>query len=67
MQGIETDELTALIDTAWLKVAKGTWSKSDKRIFAMGWREGYMERGRQIKKAMESNGHQQSREAESTR
>lgn len=49
----ELDPVVALTETAWLKIAKGTWAKSDKRIFAIGFREGWLERGRQIKKAME--------------
>lgn len=48
----ELDPVIALIDAAWLKAAKGTWSSTDKRIYAMGYREGWLERGRQIKKAM---------------
>lgn len=49
----ELDPVIALTDTAWAKIVKGTWSTSDKKIFAMGFREGWLERGRQIKKAME--------------
>lgn len=50
----ELDPVIALIDAAWAKVVKGTWSTSDKKIFAIGFREGWLERGRQIKQAMEA-------------
>lgn len=51
----ELDPVVQLTDEAWKRAVKGTWSTSDKRIFAMGFREGWLERGRQIKKAMDAD------------
>lgn len=48
----ELDLVVALTEVAWQKHVKGTWASSDKRIFALGFREGWLERGRQIRKAM---------------
>lgn len=54
----QLDPVVALTETAWQRHVKGTWASSDKRIFALGFREGWLERERQIKKAMGDESHE---------
>lgn len=51
----ELDPVNALTDEAWGRVVKGTWSTTDKKVFAIGFREGWLTRGREIKKVMKQS------------
>lgn len=50
MKETQTDnQIDALIEVAWLETVKGTWSQSDFKIFANGYRRGY-QKARQLLK-----------------
>jgi hypothetical protein len=38
----EQTQLNELIEREWMQVVKGTYSNTDKRIFADGFRRGYL-------------------------
>lgn len=38
------DPLMPIIEAAWLEAVNGSWSKSDFKIFTMGYRKGYAQK-----------------------
>lgn len=46
--------LDAAIDKAWMETVKGTWSETDKKIFANGFRRGYARARQELREASET-------------
>lgn len=49
---LNTDTVPELAEIAWDKVCNGTYAASDKRLFLLAFRAGYVARGTEINKRM---------------